>query len=146
MDKYDNEFYTMKGYVCHTDGLTASMEDYLEMIYRLSQSDGVIRINELATKLNVRPSSASKMAVILKGMELLSFRKYGYILLTDKGKKAGEYLLYRHETIHAFLCVLNKTDNELEQAEKIEHYFDADTVENIAKLTQFLKSNPIFLD
>ena len=41
--------------------LTASMEDYLEMIYRIHKEEGYVRMNQLARKkLNVRPSSASK--------------------------------------------------------------------------------------
>ena len=138
MDKNEAGFFTMKGYTEHTAGLTASMEDYLEMICRMSQSSGVIRISELAACLHVGPPSASKMSVILKDAGLLSFQKYGYITLTEKGKKAGEYLLYRHETVHSFLCALNGSDNELEQAEKIEHFLDPRTVENLARLTKSL--------
>ena len=55
-----NGFYTMKGYQLNETGtLTASMEDYLEMICRLAQKNGVVRINELAAELHVKPSSAS---------------------------------------------------------------------------------------
>lgn len=139
MNKNESEFFTMKGYVEHTQGLTASMEDYLEMIYRLSESGGVIRVSELAACLHVRPPSASKMSVILKNEGFLSFQKYGYLTLTEKGKKAGKYLLYRHDTVHKFLCLLNGSENELEQAEKIEHFINAKTVENLARLTENLK-------
>ena len=136
MDKDKSEFFTMTGYVWHKEGLTASMEDYLEMICRLSTGGGVIRINELSACLHVRPSSASKMAANLKDAGFLTFQKYGYISLTEKGKKTGDYLLYRHETVHRFLCALNGSVNELEQAEKIEHFLDGRTVENLARLTE----------
>ncbi len=138
MKNNESEFFTMKGYVEHTCGLTASMEDYLEMIFRMSQSGGIIRINELASSLHVRPPSAYKMAYLLKNDGFIQFQKYGYITLTDKGKSTGEYLLYRHRTIHSFLCLLNNSDDELEQTEKIEHYIDARTVHNLAVLTEKL--------
>ena len=64
----ESGFFTMKGYAGHKAGLTASMEDYLEMIFRLSRNGGVVRISELAACLHVRPPSASKMSVILKDM------------------------------------------------------------------------------
>ncbi len=138
MDKGELEFFTMKGYVEHTHGLSASMEDYLEMIYRLSINGKIIRISELASNLHVRPPSASKMAYLLKNSGFILFQKYGYISLTEKGKNTGEYLLYRHETIHRFLCLLNQSDNELEQTEKIEHYINAKTVQNLAHLNDVL--------
>ena len=65
--KDDNRFYTQKGYQLNeTNELTASMEDYLEMICRILKRTDVVRINELAEKLNVKPSSASKMVNNLK--------------------------------------------------------------------------------
>ena len=83
----ESGFFTMKGYAGHKAGLTASMEDYLEMIFRLSRNGGVVRISELAACLHVRPPSASKMSVSLKDMGFVSFQKYGYLSLTDKGKR-----------------------------------------------------------
>lgn len=38
--------------------------------------------------------------------------------------------------MHRFLCTLNSSENELEQAEKIEHFLDGRTVENLARLTE----------
>ena len=69
----ESDFYTAAGYRSKSHHLlTESMEDYLEMICRFSQTDGFVRINTLADALNVRPSSASKMAGHLK--------ETGYIL------------------------------------------------------------------
>ncbi len=134
------QFFTKKGYDGMHKGLSASMEDYLEMIYRQAKGCGIIRISELAACLHVQPSSASKMVGHLKQAGLLSFRKYGYITLTEKGEHIGSYLLYRHETVLEFLRVLNGTDGELEQTEMIEHYLEPKTVENLEKLTQAIKS------
>ena len=56
------DFYTQKGYQMRSDKLvTSAMEDYLEMICRQARMEGYARINFLAHRLNVRPSSASKM-------------------------------------------------------------------------------------
>ena len=135
-----NDFYTQKGYELHnTDDLTASMEDYLEMICRLMETHTVVRLGELAEVLHVKPSSASKMIRLLSETGYINAEKYGYILLTEKGRLAGDYLLYRHDVLQRFLCLLNNTDNELEQVEKIEHFLDARTIENLAKLTALMK-------
>ena len=133
-------FYTQKGYQLNeTNNLTASMEDYLEMICRLLKDRDVVRINEIAEKLHVKPSSASKMVSNLKMAGYIDFKKYGYVVLTKKGVELGEYLLYRHDVIHDFLCKLNNTDNELNQVEKIEHFLNESTIKNLEKLTKNLR-------
>ena len=57
-----NNFYTLNGYMKKENNfLTPSMEDYLEMIYRLSLNTGFARVNELSNALNVQPPSATNM-------------------------------------------------------------------------------------
>lgn len=127
-------FYTLKGYsLIEKSAVTSSMEDYLEMIYRLHQKDEVVRIHKLSEMLHVKPSSATKMVENLKKQNLVVSEKYGYISLTEIGLELGKYLVFRHDTIHALLCYINQSTNELEQVEKIEHFINAETVENIRK-------------
>ena len=47
--------------------------------------------------------------------------------------------MYRHEVLHRFLCLLNHTDNELEQVEKLEHFLEKRTVENLESLVRRLE-------
>lgn len=136
----DEGFYTLKGYrLNESDGLTTSMEDYLEMICRLLQENEVVRIRELAEHLHVKPSSASKMVTHLKDSGYIEFQKYGYIAITEQGRQTGAYLLRRHKILNDFLCLLNGSDAELEQVEKIEHFISQTTVENLEKLTKKLQ-------
>lgn len=133
MPQNDN-FYTLKGYSLleHTK-ITSSMEDYLEMIYRLSQENQPVRIKELAECLHVKPSSASKMTGNLRKQGLVGFEKYGTVSLTSDGKELGEYLLFRHQILTRFFCYVNQKNNDLEQVEKVEHFIDPETVYNIQK-------------
>ena len=62
--------------------------------------------------------------------------RYGDIALTERGRAMGNYLLYRHDVIHRFLCLLNHSEDELEQAEKIEHFLTCETVKNLDLLSQ----------
>lgn len=53
----NRNYHTFSEYMKKNENLlTASMEDYLEMIYRLSLDTGFTRINELSDALNVHPS------------------------------------------------------------------------------------------
>lgn len=132
-----NRFFTQKGYeLQNQEELSASMEDYLEMIYRMLRESQCVRIHALAEQLHVKPSSASKMVASLKEKGYIEFEHYGYLTATKKGQETGDYLLYRHDILHRFLCRLNQSENELEQVEKIEHYLNKNTIENLEKLLQ----------
>lgn len=133
----EQQFYTMNGYQKKTTGsLTPAMEDYLEMICRLCRQKPVVRLHDIADSLHVKPSSASRMIGHLKDEGLINAEKYGYISLTAKGEATGDYLLYRHAVVLRFLCMLNNSDDELEQTEKIEHFLDPVTIANLARLTE----------
>ena len=136
LDNTGREFYTLKGYQLQNSGdITESMEDYLEMICRHIQENGYIRINFLAEQLHVRPSSASKMVGKLREMGLVEFEKYGLIIPTERGMAVGRYLLWRHDVLHRFFRLLNHSDCQLEQVEKVEHFMSRETMENLEKLT-----------
>ena len=142
MSKEPSDFHTFTGYrLTSSQELTPAMEDYLEMIYRLYHQQVKIRICELSRHLNVQPSSTTKIVQRLKQFGYVDFEKYGEITLTDKGMSEGKYLLYRHEILHHFLCVLNHSNDELEQVEKIEHFMDRKTILQIEKLTLFLENH-----
>ncbi len=134
----DSDFYTFKGYqLNNNEKITSSMEDYLEMICRMLNRQDIVRINELADRLHVKPSSASKMVSNLKFLGLVDFEKYGYIKPTEKGSAIGRYLLYRHNVLNKFLCLINDSSDETEQVEKIEHFLNEKTIRNIDR---YLKS------
>ena len=68
----EENFYTTRGYEIQSytnNLLTSSMEDYLEMIYRGYLADGYIRLSKLASLLNVKDSSASKMVQKIREIE-----------------------------------------------------------------------------
>lgn len=142
----DNEFYTFREYMKHDGSLTAAMEDYLEMICRLSRSTGFTRVNSLATALNVQPPSATKMVQKLAEINLVNYEKYGIITLTKQGQKLGNQLLARHSIIEDFLKLLGITKGVLEETEKIEHTINAHTMSCLAKFVNFLKSRPDIIE
>lgn len=134
----NSNFYTLNGYRNkNKNKLTESMEDYLEMIYR-NRNKKEIHVKDISIKLNVKPSSVSKMITKLKEYNLVNFEKYGSITLTNDGIKIGKYLLWRHNTLVKFFKRLNKKNYLLEQVEKIEHFIDFETLKN---MENFLKIN-----
>ncbi len=143
----DNEFHTVRGYQLlrrHNMMLTPAMEDYLEMIFRNSQQDGYLRINELAEQLHVRASSATKMVQKLGELGLIKYKKYGIIELSETGKEVGKCLLDRHNVIKTFLVTIGITENLLTETELIEHYISPNTQKHMEIFNSFFLSYPEF--
>lgn len=142
----NNEFYTFRGYANQHQGLSASMEDYLEMIFRLSQDKPYTRIHDLAAALNVQPPSATKMVQKLAELDYLKYEKYGMIELTPSGRKIGTLLLERHERLAAFLRALGVKTNVLDDTERIEHNLSDETLACIFHFLEFMEASPHYLE
>jgi len=143
--KNRNEFYTVRGYKmieAEKKLLTSSMEDYLEMIYRICKKEGYVRMNQLAKKLNVRPSSATKTVQKLSSLDMVDYQKYGIIQLTEGGKKVGGFLLKRHNIIDEFLKNIGIEETRLKDTEMIEHNVSINTLQKRYILNKFLLDNP----
>lgn len=141
----NQDFHTVRGYQLLNQEdrlLTSAMEDYLEMIYRSISANGYLRIHTLSEMLNVKPSSATKMVQKLTELELVDYKKYGIILLTQKGEKLGKFLLNRHNIIEKFLKTIGINESLLLETELIEHNISAGTLQNIEQLNLFLEMNP----
>ncbi|MFY9257287.1 MAG: transcriptional regulator MntR [Dethiobacteria bacterium] len=141
----EREFYTFRGYLTMPtrQQMTPSMEDYLEMIYRLHLKEGYARTTQLAARLNVRASSVTKTVQKLTRLGLLNYEKYGLIRLTEKGEKLGNFLLKRHIVIENFLKLIGvKEPYLLQDTEMIEHHLSMDAFQQIKFLYKFLKANP----
>lgn len=139
----DEDFFTFSEYMKREcDTLTASMEDYLEMTYRLSEQIGFTRIHDLAKALNVQPPSATRMIQKLAELKFVKYERYGIIILTKNGKSMGKYLLRRHNIIEGFFKVLGISEGILEQTEKLEHTISNETVEYLEDFISFIQERP----
>ncbi len=138
------EFLTDAGYAeaaKKRGGLTPAAEDYLEMIYRISEENKKpVRICELSERLSVSPSSASRMAQSVSAWGYVEFKRYGYITLTELGCRTGAYLIHRHRVVSEFLVWLTG-EARLAEAERIEHYLSPETVAAMERLLSDERGN-----
>ena len=118
--------------------LSPTMENYLEMIIRLSKRGKVVRVNSLAKELKVRMPSVSEALNLLKDDGLVTHEKYGYIELTEKGSKIAEEIFSRHKVLFAFLTKILGIDPVTadEDACKMEHVVSPVT---FSKLISFVR-------
>ncbi|WP_461207681.1 metal-dependent transcriptional regulator [Clostridium sp. DL1XJH146] len=139
----EEDFYTFRGYMMKEwEDITPSMEDYIEMIYRLSQKKGYTRTKELSEKLNVQPPSVTKMIKRMDGMVIVNYEKYGVITLSQRGKNIGKALLHRHMIIEEFLGAIAPTEDVFEQTEKIEHSISEKTIWYFEQFLKYIKEDP----
>ncbi|NLW55921.1 MAG: transcriptional regulator MntR [Firmicutes bacterium] len=122
--------------------LTESMEDYLEMFYRIIQEQGYIRPIDLSKAIQVKPSSVTRMIKKLDEAQFIVYEKYRNIALTAKGLRYGKFLVWRDETLKEFLRLLQTKVGVDEQVEGIEHYITPPTMNIIHNLILYFKTNP----
>lgn len=143
----ENEFFTFREYMRKDQELLSpSAEDYMEMIYRLSGKNGFIRVNSLASALNVQPPSVTKMLHKLAELKLIKYEKYGVVFLESNGIELGKTLLHRHNLIEKFLTLLNVTEGLLNETEKIEHTINKEVLCGIVDLVDFFNNYPDILE
>src|SRR5690606_33280651 len=79
--------------------LTKSIEDYLEVMYNLKKTKGVIKVGDIAFELGVKPPSVVEAVDRISKLKLVSREKYGEIKLNDKGIAVARSIIHKHNTL-----------------------------------------------
>lgn len=117
---------------------TPTMEDYLEIIYKLIDEKGYARVSDIAEGLEVHPSSVTKMIQKLDKDNYLIYERYRGLILTSKGKKMGKRLVDRHLLLEQFLGAIGvREENIYGDVEGIEHHLSWDSITCIEALLEF---------
>ncbi len=64
--------------------LTSVMEDYLEAIYDLDRDQKIVRVRDIAKRMEVRMPSVTSMLKTLNERKLVHYEKYEYTDFRDK--------------------------------------------------------------
>ncbi len=126
--------------------LSPSLEDYLEEIYRMSQRGETVRVTDIAACLNVSLPSVTKALHKLDENKYINYRRYKDIVLTDRGKKLGHFLVERNRIIKEFLTLIGSKCNIDAEAEAMEHYLSLPTLSAIINLVKFIEQHPAWLE
>ncbi len=121
--------------------LSPSLEDYLEEIYRFSLQNKVVRVSDVAECLNVTLPSVNNAIRKLHEKEYLIYKKYRDLVLTEKGRRLGRFLVDRNRILQGFLKAINSGCDVVKEAEAMEHYLTLPTIRAIENLLDFLDNN-----
>lgn len=126
------------------EGLSESLEDYLEAILELEHTKRVARVKDIADKLGFQRGSVSGAMKTLDAKGLVNYKPYSFITLTDKGRKIARRVADKHKVICEFLTGVLDVDERIAQETscRIEHAIDEKSFARLKKLTAYLLTRP----
>ncbi|MDN3670744.1 metal-dependent transcriptional regulator [Echinicola jeungdonensis] len=104
--------------------LTYAEENYLKAIYHLSdEGKKSVSTNDISKELKTKPASVSDMLRRLSEKQVIDYRKYYGVQMTDEGKKSALQIIRKHRLWEVFLVEKLKFnwDEVHEVAEELEH-------------------------
>jgi DtxR family Mn-dependent transcriptional regulator len=104
--------------------MTFSEENYLKTIYHITAASGVeVSTNAIAEKMATKASSVTDMLKKLAEKELIVYKKYQGVLLTEKGKLSAKMIVRKHRLWEVFLVdkLQFSWDEVHDIAEQLEH-------------------------
>ncbi len=112
-----------------------TVENYLKTILQIGLREGSdwVSSGQVSSALGVSPGTVTSMQKTLGEAELVDYRPYEGVSLTEAGRSLGMRVLRRHRLIEQFLVTtlgLN-WDEVHEEAEHMEHAVSDDLVERI---------------
>jgi len=124
--------------------LTTVMEDYLEAIFDLDEEKKVVRVKDIAGRMNVKMPTVTSMLKSLNDRGLVNYEKYEYVELTRIGKKVGREMRRRHKLLREFLTDILQIDFPTadEEACKMEHTLSSATLDSLTDFMAFIRKCP----
>lgn len=83
--------------------LSATLEDYLQVIFRFQQEKQFARVTDVASVLKVARSAVTAALHSLSEKGLVNYQPYEPVTLSAKGRKKAEQIVLRHRIIVDFL-------------------------------------------
>ncbi len=128
----------------NTEGLSSSLEDYLEVIFHLEQSNRVARAKDIAEQMSVQRASVTGALKALAGRGLINYSPYSFITLTPSGRDIAREVIHRHKVLKEFFA--NTLQLGVEDAEanacRIEHAIDPTATERLVRFLEFVSICP----
>nr|HAD50594.1 iron-dependent repressor [Algoriphagus sp.] len=125
--------------------LTTAEENYLKAIYHLSDGGKKsVSTNDVAGEMNTKPASVSDMLRKLGEKEVIEYRKYYGVNITDEGKKRALQTIRKHRLWEVFLVEkLNFAWDEVhEVAEELEHIQSPLLIQRLDAFLNYPKFDP----
>jgi DtxR family Mn-dependent transcriptional regulator len=125
-------------------GLSENMEDYLEAILDLEQTNKVARAKDIADRLGIKPGSVTGALKVLMEKGFINYSPYSFITLTPRGTRLANDIRRRHTVLRDFLLKILQVDPETAEATacRMEHAIDPESLERLISFVDFINTCP----
>jgi DtxR family Mn-dependent transcriptional regulator len=126
------------------EGLSEHLEDYLETILLLQQENTVARVKDIAERLGILSGTVTSALRSLAEKELINYKPYSFITLTQKGEGVAREIFRRHTVVKNFLqnvLLLDETKAE-ENACRMEHAMDKTAINRLVQFIDYIYQCP----
>ncbi len=115
---------------------TASIQDYLKVIYSLTAAEGVASTTAMAGQLGVAPASVTGMIQKLAASQppLVIYKKHQGVTLTTDGERTALEVIRHHRLLETYLVIAlgYSWDNVHDEACRLEHVISEEFEARIA--------------
>ncbi len=124
--------------------LTASLEDYLEVIFHIASAKQAVKPRDIAKRMQVSFASVTGALRSLAEKQLINYAPYDLITLTPTGEEMAKDVVRRHEVLHDFFVnVLAVDDEEAGNAACLmEHSIPKTIVDRFILFLEFVQTYP----
>lgn len=121
--------------------LTPSLENYIKAIYILNLEKRIIRVKDIAERMNHKMPSVCSALKRLEVMGLIVYEKYEHIEFTVKGEIAGSCVSKKFDCLYDFLrkILMLEGPGIAAMACEIEHGVSHDVYLKIERLIAFFE-------
>jgi len=121
--------------------ISASLEDYLEAIYKIIEEKQGVKAIEISRRLGVGRSSVTEALKNLADKKLVNYGRYDVISLTPDGEKAALKVILKHNILYDFFTqILGLNSEEAhENACRVEHVISEDALKRFTLFIEFNK-------
>jgi len=124
--------------------VTATIEEYLECIYKLQEKSGVARTSAIVKSLGVAPGTVTNTVAWLEKENLVTHKPYKGVKLTQKGRKIALRVIRKHRLSERLLVdILHmEKDRVHDVACKLEHSITDEMIKPLEEALKYPKTCP----
>lgn len=128
--------------------LSASLEDYLEIICNLIEINGGAKAIEIAKRFNISRASVSEALGKLAEKDLIIYEGHKGIRITPKGLMQAKKVIQKHNTLTDFFEKTLGIDKQTAESNacKIEHVISEDVFSKIEEFQKYCDKNSEFIE
>ena len=122
--------------------ISSNMEDYLEAISEIIDSNGHAHTKDIAARMGVKMPSVTNALQALASRGLIHYQSHAPVVLTTDGENAANEIRRRHVELRRFFCDILKLDeNEADAvACKMEHGMSDQLIARFIELVESISS------